>query len=558
VWQATLAFLGIVLVFFILFQLASSQTPVETIEVPAAGGTYVEGVLGYSQLINPILAPPMIQANPVEQDLSALVFDGLTTLDTTGRVSPALALDWEVSEDGTVYDFRLRQGVTWHDGAPFTAADVAFTVQAMQDPNFQGDQALRELWRTVRAEQQDDFSIRFTLEEAFPSFLFYTNIGILPMHLLSDVPPAELPEHSFSTDSPIGTGRFMVESISAEETVLAANPKYWGAKPNIDGIAFWFYGEWDGLLADYGQGEIHGFHPPDLQDLPALVETPTLELFSAQSAGFGIVYLNLQRESVPFFQEKEVRQAMLYALDRQLLIAEALGGQGLIADSPIPPTTWAHDPSVRTYRYDPERAIGLLDASGWLDSDADRIRDKEGIPLSFALLVSDDPVMARMAEELSRQWRAVGVEATIHTVVEEAAADSIRNRDFDAALTEIGLTADPDPYPLWHSTQAESGQNFSGFANQDADLVMEDIRFTSDPEQQTELYHTFQRLFAEEAPSLLLYYPIYTYAVDRQVQGVQLSPMLHSSDRFRNISSWFVETEEIVVSEMDALDKTGN
>jgi len=558
VWQAALALLGIVLVFFILFQLASSHTPVETVEIPAAGGTYVEGVLGYSQLINPLLAPLMMHANPVEQDLSALVFDGLTTLDATGQVSPALALDWDVSEDGTVYDFRLRQDVTWHDGAPFTAADVAFTVQAMQDPNFQGDATLRELWRTVIVDQQDDFSVRFTLQEPFPSFLLYTNIGTLPMHSLSDVPAADLPQHDFSTKQPVGTGRFMVESVSPDEVVLVANPSYWGSKPNIDRIAFWFYGEWDGLLTDYERGEIHGFHPPGPQDLPALVEAPTLQLFSAQSAGYGIVYLNLQRESVPFFQEKEVRQALLYSLDRQLLIAEVLGGQGLIADSPILPTTWAYDPSVRAYRYDPERAIGLLDASGWLDSDADRIRDKDGADLAFTLLTSDDPVMAKMAEELSRQWRAVGIDVTIRPVAGDAAADFVRNRNFDAALTEIGLTADPDPYPLWHSTQAESGQNFSGFANEDADLLMEDGRFTTDPEQRTELYHSFQQLFAEEVPSLLLYYPIYSYAVDDQVQGVQLSPLLYSSDRFRNITAWYVETQEIVVSENDDLDKIGN
>jgi len=558
VWQTTLAFLGIFLVFFILFQLASSQTPVETVEVPTAGGTYVEGVLGYSQLINPLLAPLMIYANPVEQDLSALVFDGLTTLDATGQVSPALALDWDVSEDGTVYDFHLRQDVTWHDGAPFTAADVAFTVQAMQDPDFQGDTTLRELWRTVIVDQQDDFSVRFTLQEPFPSFLLYTNIGILPMHLLSDVPAADLPQHGFSTKQPVGTGRFIVESVSADEVVLVANPSYWGSKPNIERIAFWFYGEWDGLLTDYERGKIHGFHPPRPQDLPALVEAPTLQIFSAQSAGYGIVYLNLQRESVPFFKEKEVRQALLYALDRQLLIAEVLGGQGLIADSPILPTTWAYDPSVRAYRYDPERSIGLLDASGWLDSDADRIRDKDGADLAFTLLASDDPVMAKLAKELSRQWRTVGIDVTIRPVASDAASDFVRNRNFDAALTEIGLTADPDPYPLWHSTQAQSGQNFSGFANKDADLVMEEARFTTDPEQRTGLYHSFQQLFAEEVPSLLLYYPIYSYAVDDQVRGVQLSPLLHSSDRFRNITAWYVETQEIVVSENDDLDKIGN
>jgi peptide/nickel transport system substrate-binding protein len=285
---------------------------------------------------------------------------------------------------------------------------------------------------------------------------------------------------------------------------------------------------------------------------------PSLQLFSAQSAGYGIAYLNLQRESVPFFQEKEVRQALLYALDRQSLIDQVLGGQGLIADSPILPTSWAYDPSVRSYRYDPERAIGLLDASGWMDSNGDRIRDKDGIDLAFDLLTSDDPVMVQMAEDLARQWRDVGIDAMIRPVSSEAAAQFVRNRSFDAALTEIGLTADPDPYPLWHSTQAESGQNFAGFVNEDADLVMEEGRFTADPEQRRQLYYAFQQIFAEEVPSLLLYYPIYAYAVDREVQGVQLSPLLRTSDRFRNVVDWYVRTEELVVSETGDLDKTGN
>jgi peptide/nickel transport system substrate-binding protein len=554
-WQAALAFLGIALVFAVLFQLASNQTPVVSVEVPSTGGTYVEGVLGFSEAINPILAPPMVQANPVDQDLSALVFDGLTTLDATGQVSPALALEWEVSEDGVAYEFRLRQGVSWHDGAPLTSADVAFTVQAMQDPNYEGDPVLRELWRTVIVDTLDDNTVRFTLQEPFPSFLLYTTIGLLPAHLLGDVPAAQLSEHEFSTQRPVGTGRFMVESVSADQVVLLANPDYWGAKPNVDRLAFWFYGDWDDLLTDYERGEIHGFHPRGIQDLPELVAMPSLQLFSAPSAGYGIVYLNLQRASLPFFQVKEVRQALLYALDRQLLIDQVLSGQGLIADSPVLPTTWAYDPTVRRYRYDPERAIGLLDASGWMDSDADRIRDKDGVELAFTLLTSDDPVMLKMAEELVRQWHLVGVDVTISTVDSESAAQLVRGRGFDAALAEIGLTADPDPYPLWHSTQAERGQNFAGFVNQDADLVIEESRFTADAERRAELYHTFQQIFAEEVPSLLLYYPIYSYAVDSQVQGVQISPMLRTSDRFRNIGSWYVRTEEIVVSGPENLDK---
>lgn len=558
-WQAVLALLGIVVVFFVIFQLATTATPPEvaTVEVRAAGGSYVEGVLGFSETINPIYSARMVPANPVDQDISTLVFDGLTVLDETGRLAPALATEWDVSEDGMQYEFRLREDVVWQDGAPFTAADVAFTIQAMQDPNYQGDTSLAELWRNVTVEQLDEYAVRFTLQEPFPSFLQYTIIGMLPAHLLSNVAAEDLPYHDFSTRSPIGTGMFTVDQVTADQVVLVANPDYWGPKPFLERVEFWFYSEWDGLLEDYERGEIQGLHPDDLEELADVEAFPSLEMYSAQSAGYGLVYLNLANESLPFFQQKEVRQALLYALDRQKLVDEVLEGQGLVADSPILPITWAYDPGVRKYAYDPERAIGLLDATGWQDSDGDLVRDKEGVELEFTLLTSDDPIMTLMAEQMARQWRAVGIEATIRAVSSDAAVHFVRNRNFDAALIEIELTADPDPYPLWHSTQAESGQNFSGFANEEADIVMEEARRTTDRERRFELYAAFQQIFAEEVPSLLIYYPIYVYAVDEGVHDVQLSPLLHTSDRFRNIYEWYVLTDEVVVSENGELDKTG-
>ena len=557
IWQAVVACLGVVLIFIVLFRLVSTAAPeVVTQQAPAVGGAYVEGILGYSEEINPVLTPVMVPANPVDQDLSTLVYDGLTSMDEKGQVVPALATGWEVVEDGAAYVFHLRQDVVWHDGAPFTAADVAFTIQAMQDPDYQGDPNLGELWRNVTVELLDDYTVRFTLDAPFPSFLQYTTIGLLPSHLLSNVPAAELPMHDFSTEHPVGTGMFMVESISPDRVVLAANPNFWGPSPYLERLEFWFYADWPGLLEDYERGEIHGFNVPASQSLSPLASIPTLQLYSAPSAGYGLVYLNLARESLPFFKVKEVRQALLYALDRQVLIDQSLAGQGLVADSPILPTTWAYTSSVRQYGYDPERAVGLLDASGWMDSDADFIRDKDGTEMAFSLLTTDDPNMVRMAEAMVRQWRAVGVDATIRSVSSDAAIYFVRNQNFDAALVQIELTADPDPYPLWHSSQAESGQNFTGYASDEADRVMEEARLTADPEQRLDLYQTFQQIFAEEVPALLIYYPIYTYAVDAQVWEVQLSPLLHTSDRFRNVHEWYMRAEEIAVSEEGELDKT--
>ncbi|HSJ58104.1 MAG TPA: ABC transporter substrate-binding protein, partial [Anaerolineae bacterium] len=496
-----------------------------------------------------------VRGNPVDQELSALVFDGLTTLDHTGRISPSLAVEWEISGDGTVYEFKLREGVKWHDGAPFTAADVAFTVQAMQDPAFQGDASLADLWHNVLVTQLDEHTVRFTLAEPFPSFLEYTTIGLLPAHLLGNVPADELPDARFSRKEPTGTGMFRVTAVSPDRVALATNPNYWDRVPQLEGLEFWFYPNWERLLADYEQGVIHGFHPPEVEYLADLAGQPGLQIYSAESSGYGIVFLNLASETTPFFQQVEVRQGLLYGLDRQRLIDRNLYGQGMVAHTPIPPMMWAYDESVRQYGYDPERAIGLLDESEWLDSNGDRVRDREGTDLAFTLLVADRPAMVGLARAMVEQWTATGVDVTVRRVTSDELVDALRSREFDAALVEVLLTGDLDPYPLWHSTQAETGQNFSGYATEDADVIMEQLRSTADLEERLSLYHAFQQLFAEEVPSLLIYCPVYLYAVDSHVHGVQISPLLHQGDRFRNVEEWTVDAQD-PVNDPGEFDKT--
>jgi peptide/nickel transport system substrate-binding protein len=562
IWQALLALVGIALVFVVLFQLASTpETMVAEVEpplIPVQGGTYIEGIVGYVERINPILSPRMVETNPFEQTLGSLVFDGLTTLDETGQITHSLALDWEVSEDGTVYEFRLRPDVTWHDGAPFTADDVAFTVQALQDPDYQGPPALQALWQTVVAEKLDSFSIRLTLEEPFPSFLYYTSIGILPAHLLSDVPAADLPTDEFSTVTPVGTGRFKVTELSSEQVTLVPNDTYWGGECYLAQLEFWLYASESDLLSAFRAGDIQGFHLEGVNDLASLGDLPNLQFYSAPTAGYGLALLNLNRETLPFFQVQEVRQALLLGLDRQALIDKALNGQGLVAHSPIVSFLWAYDPTVRQYIYDPERAVGLLDAAGWMDTNGNLVRDKEGTELAFSLLVSDDdPVMKAMAEEMVAQWSALGIQATVRPASSGSVSTFVRSRNFDVVLVNIAQTADPDPYPLWHSTQATgAGQNFSGFNDRDADVLMEEARRTTDPERLAALYSSFQQIFAEQVPSLLIYHPIYTYATDASVHDVQIPPILLPGDRFRNVAQWYVETESPEITDQGEFDKS--
>jgi len=552
-WQALLALLGIALVGALLIYLTLNLS---TTVVPEKGGTYVEGVVGLPQWVNPILA----QYNPVDRDLCALIFEGLTRVNEQGELEPYLAAAWEVSEDGKVYTFQLRQDVRWHDGVPFTTDDVVFTIQAIQDPDYQGVPYLAELWRSVQVEKIDDYTVRFTLEEPFIPFLDYTTIGLLPAHLLADVPARQLPKHPFST-RPVGTGPFMLEELTTEHALLRVNPRHWGPRPYLEKIEFRFYPSEEALFAAYERGEVKGISYVRPQDIPRLRGYPDLRLYSARISGYTLIYLNLDNPEVPFFQDKRVRQALLYALDRQRLIDRVLNGQGLIAHSPIMPDSWAYDPEIPIYPYDPQQAQKLLDEAGWRDlqrlwamtgegqAEATGVREKEDVKLSFTLLTRNDPLDIALAQEIARQWARVGVQATPQAVTfSTLTSEYLRPRRFQAVLSRWQeLPPDPDPYPRWHSTQiGGEGQNFAGFVNRDADEAIEQARSITDRARRAALYRQFQRVFAEEVPSLLLYYPVYTYAVDKEVKEVQIAPLMSPGDRFRNVASWYMVTQRVL------------
>ncbi len=560
-WQVVITLLGIALLGSLLAYLAFTFA---VVIVPAAGGTYVEGLAGSPQTINPILS----QYNQVDRDLCSLIFNGLTKLNERGEVVPDLAESWEISDDaasstncvrsGLGYTFHLRRDVLWQDEVPFSADDVVFTVEAMQDADYQGASHLAELWRSVEVSKIDSHTVKFTLEEPFAPFLDYTTIGILPAHLLADVPAESLPNHPFN-QRPIGTGLFRVEEVSAEHVLLQANPFFYGPQPYLNKVEFRFYPDHESVLGAYERGEVQGVGRVFPQDLPQVVEANSgLQLFSAHLTGYTVIFLNLQDAELPFFQEQSVRQALLYAIDRQELVGSVLKGQGLVAHSPILRGSWAYNGGAVGYEYDPERAQELLTRAGWCAPNplmaeigeapkGDGVREKAGVKLAFTLLTDDDPLHVELAEEIARQWMAVGVKAAPQTVGSGLVSEFLRPREFEALLIDLDLRGDPDPYPLWHSTQASAeGQNYAGFVSYEADKLLEEARCTVDSGRRVELYHRFQEIFADQVPSLLLYYPVYTYAVDEKVKGVQLGPMTDASDRFRNMTEWYIVTKRVI------------
>jgi peptide/nickel transport system substrate-binding protein len=570
-WQVALITVGVVLLAGLMVYLAEAYSIQRE---PAPGGTYVEGMVGAPQFVNPLLC----QYNEIDRDLCELVFSGLLRYDEHGQLQPDLSDSWEVSPDGLVYTFRIRPNARWHDNRPVTADDVIYTVKLLQDPNFPGLQDVAALWRTVKAEEVNSLVVQFTLQEPytpFPQYLAAGNFGVLPKHLLGEVKAADLPALPFNR-KPIGSGPFQVEQFGsgeagqAQHILLSAFPGYFGRQRYIAKIDFKFYPDFSLMLNAYRAGEIQGLHKVPADQLTAVRDTPSLNLYTGAQAGYSMIFLNQGDDALPFFQDQNVRQALQLSLDRRKIIEEVLHGQGLVANSPIIPGTWAYAADLPPLVPDQERARQLLNEAGWRypvppprpreetgdvvitptdvpNSNDLPIRAKEGIPISFTLYTNNNPLQVALANAVATQWQDIGVKATVVPVQAGLLNNYLAPRNYQAALLDVQLPNDPDPYPFWHETQADPpGQNYSQFRDRDVSEVLEQARRTNDTSQRISLYHKFQEMFREKIPGILLYYPVYNYAVSEKVRDVQVGPIAVSADRFRTLPDWYVLTRRVI------------
>ncbi|MDY7078842.1 MAG: ABC transporter substrate-binding protein [Chloroflexota bacterium] len=550
-WQILLIILGVVLVGILLTYLAINYT---TILRPGRGGTYVEGIAGVPNYLNPLLSG----YNDVDRDICALIFGGLTRLNQHGEIEADLARGWEISPDGLTYTFHLRSNAYWHDGSPVTAEDVIFTISLLQDPEFPGPPDLGSaVWQTIEVERVSHRTVRFTLSEPYAPFLDYTTVGILPAHLLKGIRATDLLTSEFNLN-PVGSGPFQLAEIEVEDETITAMvleqfPRHHSAQPHLDRIQFRFYSSYQTVLNAYEAGEVEGVARVALPDLPRARALLGLNLFSTQIAEYGLVLLNLSHPDLTFFQEQEVRQALLYALDRQQIIDEALEGQALVAHSPVIPGTWAYKNDIPRYEHSPDEARELLDEAGWaLPPLENAVRRKGRQRLAFTLLASSEPERIKVAQMLAEQWAAIGITVTVETASPLEVHEALEEREFEAILLHLALPGDPDPYPLWHETQVEGGQNYAGFVHRRASEVIEQARTTTGRESRQELYGEFQGIFAQQVPALLLYVPVYTYGVDERIHDLQIGPLMYPSDRFRTISDWWIVPRRVFVSESNA------
>ena len=499
---------------------------------------YVEAVVGSPSHINPLYA----YLNDVDRDLSSLIFSGLARLGPDGQVLPDLAKSWDISTDGKQVTFHLRSGVTWQTGAAFTADDVLFTFHLLADPKLQGDLDQAALWQALVCSAPDQMTVSCQLPDAFAPFLSYATIGILPQHVLQNVDAAALLDDAFNK-APVGTGPYRLAQFDETEATLKANHSYYLGLPLLEEIQVRFYPDVSSAAADVVRGRAEGLLV-DLtagpKDFDTLASADGIKAYAANRSAYTALYLN--NGTAPL-NDASVRKAIANTVDIDKIISDVLNGRAIPADSPIVPGTWAHDPNLTAYPHDPGQAKDILKDAGWVAPDGSNVRQRNGVELRLSLMTDQDTLRGAVADEIARELADIGIEAT---VVRQASTSLVRNflipRAYQAAIFGWDPGADPDPYSAWHSSQANgNGHNLAAYRNTDADKLMEEARRTTDLDQRQRLYYTFQQTFHDDAPSVLLYYPVYTYFVSDQVKNVRLGALFNNASRFQNVTQWTLE-----------------
>ncbi len=463
---------------------------------------------------------PHLDLLTLSREVQRLVFDGLLTLDDKGAYVPRLAVEVPtvdnggVSPDARVYTFKLRRGVTWQDGQPFTAADVEFTWKLITDAKIPVPSRL--VWADIqRVETPDPHTVRFHFAKPMLAFLgtVASDRGyIVPRHLLEgkDVPASEL------NRKPVGTGPFVVKEWAAgSHVLLGRNAGYWDAgKPYLDEVLVRIVPGTAGQRAARERQEVDlELHVPTA-DAAAVRALPDYRLVSAPTYAWWHFWLNNED---PILRDRLVRQALAHGLDRAGITGTIMGGLVQPLHAALPPAHWAHNPRVRAYAYDPARAAALLDEAGWKPG-AGSVRQKDGQPLVVEVLnISGEAERLQVVQVVQAGWRQLGIDARIKNIDAPAFPPTMNKGEYQAAYGWFG--EEPEPiFNLW------LGTNWQRYRNESALELLRQVVVTPARAKRVELIRAFQAQAAEDVPTLPLAPRVLLNAAHKRLHGYAPSP----------------------------------
>lgn len=515
-----------------------------TTEVPTTGGTYREGIIGQPRYINPLLA-----TSDTDDSIIKLVFAGLYKYDASGQVEPDLADDMpQISEDGKEYTVKIRNNAKWHNGLPLNADDVIFTIKTLQDPAYNSPQ--RSGWQSTVAEKIDNNTIIFRLKDASAPFIHNLTLPIISKNVWEKVSPQDF-VLSQSNIEAIGSGPYVIKEVrklpegSVQSMTLESFATYHKGQAFIDTIKLNFYDNVEEVLNAIHGKQIDGFgFSPFEQNVRLDESNNEFAVTEVPLPQYQAVFFNTSKK---LFSDVAVRRAFLKATDINTIINTVYNGQGDPINSPILPEQVSGIPEP-TVMYDIEGAKADLEKAGWRLDTTTNTRSKNGTQLAFTLATNNFTLNAKTAELLAAQWQLIGAKVTLNILpTRELTENLIRPRNFDALLFAQKLGADPDPFVFWHSSQVKNpGLNLSGYANTTADKLMSEARAETDRAMRDEKYRQFHDVINADVPAIFLVENVYSYALDKSIQGLSMKALPDGTMRFYDIKNWYIDTKRVL------------
>lgn len=484
--------------------------------------------------LNPWTPGAVIESNLV----NTLVFDQLVRYSPKDlSPAPALATSWKAAADGLSWTFTLRRGVTWHDGRPFTADDVAFTFNDVILNKKLAAQNSSTFGPVRTVEVVNPTTVRFVLTTPFSSLPYYLAYyaGILPKHVLGS---AENPLQvaSFNKRSPVGTGAFRVAEFAPGSYVrLVRNERYWGGAPKVASVVMKVVPDLNTQMAQAISGELDMVSVTNPALLAGAERNPALKLVRQSASQYYFVALN---QNDARFRDARVRQALLYAIDRKAMIESVLRGYGTVSNGPIAPLLKSfYVKDVPQYAYDPARARTLLRQAGWVPG-PDGVLVKDGKPFEVDVPTGQLSYLVPATLLVQQYWKAIGVKANVKVLEWNAYIQQMFvNRQYQATLAWWSTPPTPDVSPYYLSSAADKGNNIPNVKNAALDKLLDDGRKASNVQQQVLVYRRLQRLLADELPYLYLWFPdLITVRNDRL--GGMLE--INTAAAFQHSNEWYV------------------
>lgn len=528
----------------------------EAIENPALDRSNAADtlVVGMTEAKGELL--PAYYSTTYDGYLVDLMFDGLITNDKEGNPIMKVAESYEMSNENKTYTFKLREDVKFWDGTPLTANDVAFTYTAISDPSYDGryNSQVFELegYEAYNAgdadhvagiEVIDDYTVAFTFQVAKANNIWKLGLGIMPeAHYGFAKGESQSMRDKMNAMDILGSGRYEFEKFEPKQFAqFKANDEWFGGEIKTKKLITKFTTV-DTLMQELQAGTV------DIQLRVAAKEENEIQLGEMgfvnvhpyQANSYGYMGFNLRD---PRFAEKEVRQALTYGFNREAFIQIYYNGNATVCNTPISQVSWAYTNDVNPYSYNPEKAIEMLEAAGWVDTNGDGTRDKDGQELQFVWdTYTDSRYVETMIPMLQADWKkiGVGVEANLmdfNTLVEKVYTE----RDFDLYNMAWSLTTDPGSnYSTFHSKFDEpDGNNSIGLRNPEIDALLEDGVVEFDQAKRTAIYQEFALKMNEELPYMFISQTQDWDVANARVKNFQVSPY----------ENWTYHVEEIEITQ---------